>query len=116
MSLKACVILVFSASLLTGCAGVRERIFGTGAQSDRALPFRASLSKGDDRRDVTVRVRAGGVGVADVRESVRFPATRYCLTTFGGSDTAWVIDPSTGDWAFSRDGQDMIFQGRCVAR
>ncbi|MEM7719417.1 MAG: hypothetical protein AAF222_09440 [Pseudomonadota bacterium] len=116
MSLKGWVILVFAASLLTGCAGVRERVFGTGVQSDRALPFRARLSKGDDRRDITVRVRAGGVAVSDVRESVRFPATRYCLTTFGGSDTRWIIDPATGDWAFARDGQDMIFQGRCTAR
>ena len=63
-----------------------------------------------------MRVRAGGVGVSDARESARFPATRYCLTTYGASDVDWAIDPDTGDWAFSRDGQEMIFSGRCTAR
>lgn len=106
-----CVLLMIS-----GC-GVRERVFGAGAtQSDVALPFRAKLTKGVDRRDFTVRVRAGGASVDRVRESVRFQATGYCLSTFGGSDTRWAIDPVTGDWAFTRDGEDMIFSGRCTAR
>lgn len=115
MSLNRWIILGTVAVLLSGCASARERVFG-GAQSDRALPFRASVLKGNDNRNIAVRVRAGGVSVADVRESVRFQATRYCLTTFGGADTLWQIDPKTGDWAFARDGQDMIFEGRCVAR
>ena len=115
MSLKRWIILGSAAVLLSGCGTIRERFF-SGGQSDRALPFRASLTKGEDGRDISVRVRAGGVSVADVRESVRFQATRYCLTNFGGADTRWQIDPATGDWAFTREGQDMIFQGRCVAR
>ena len=109
-------MLIFACLTLTlsGCANVRERIFGN--PQEASLPYRAVLTKGEDRRDFAVRVRAGGVSVPDVRESVRFPATRYCLTTFGGSDTRWSIDPASGDWAFRRDGQDMIFNGRCVAR
>ena len=109
--------LVFCAALMLSGCGVRERLFGGGAgQADTALPFKAKLSKGDDRRNISVRVRAGGVSVDDVRESVRFEATRYCLSSYGASDTRWDIDPTTGDWAFNRDGQDMIFTGRCVAR
>ena len=115
MHLKRWIILGSVAVLLGGCANVRDRVFG-GAQSDRSLPFRTCITKGDDRRDIAVRVRAGGVPVSDVRESVRFQATRYCLTNFGGADTRWQIDPVTRDWAFAREGQDMIFQGRCVAR
>lgn len=116
MTLTRLVIFVCTTMMLTSC-GLRERIFGGGAgQADTALPFNAKLTKGDDRRDIAVRVRAGGVSVADVRESVRFQATRYCLATYGGSETRWAIDPATGDWAFARDGQDMIFTGRCVAR
>ena len=116
MTLMRIIIFVCIALMLSGC-GIRERLFGSGAgQADAALPFRANLSKGDDRRDFTIRVRAGGVSVPDVRESVRFQATRYSLATFGGSDTRWQIDPATGDWAFVRDGQDMIFAGRCLAR
>ena len=110
------LILACLTLTLAGCASVRERVFGGGSQSAASLPFRASLARGEDRRDFVVRVRAGGATVDDVRESVRFPATRYCLTTFGGSDTRWVTDNATGDWGFSRDGQDMIFTGRCVAR
>lgn len=115
MALKQWIILGSVAVFLSGCGSVRERLFGV-SQADRVLPFRASLTKGEDRRDIAVRVRAGGVSVADVRESVRFQATRYCLNTFGGSDTRWQLDPVSGDWAFRRDGEDMIFQGRCVAR
>ena len=115
MSLKRWIILGSIAILLGGCGTVRDRLFG-GSQADRALPYRASLTKGDDRREISVRVRAGAVSVSAVRESVRFQATRYCLTNFGGADTLWRINPATGDWAFTRDGQDMIFQGRCVAR
>lgn len=110
------IIFVCIALTLSGC-GIRERIFGGGAgQADAVLPYRAKLTKGEDPRDFAVRVQAGGVSVSDVRESVRFQATRYCLATYGGSDTNWQIDPATGDWAFTRDGQDMIFTGRCVAR
>lgn len=116
MSLNRWIILGSILLMVAGCGSVRERVFGGGGQSDRSLAYRTSLTKGDDRRDITIRVRAGGVSVPDVRESVRFAATRYCLQTFGGSDTRWRIDPATQDWAFTRDGRDMIFQGRCVAR
>lgn len=114
MALTRMVIFLGIGLMLGGC-GVRERLFGDG-QSPDALPFNAKLTKGDDRRDIAVRVRAGGVTVNDVRESVRFQATRYCLATYGASDTRWRIDPATGDWAFTREGQDMIFNGRCTAR
>lgn len=88
---------------------------GTGSPS-APLEFRARLQRGEDRRDFTVRVRAGGATVGQVRESVRFQSTRYCLPTFGKSDTEWTIDAESGDWAFTRDGADMIFSGRCTAR
>ncbi len=114
MTLTRLAIFLGIAVMLSGC-GLRDRIFGDG-QADTALPYRAKLTKGDDRRNITIRVRAGGVTVNDVRESVRFEATRYCIANYGGSDTRWLIDPATGDWAFSRDGQDMIFTGRCTAR
>lgn len=109
------IIFICLALTLTGC-GIRERVFGGDGQAADALAFNAKLTKGDDRRDIAVRVRAGGVTVGDVRESVRFQATRYCLATYGASDTRWQIDPATGEWAFARDGQDMIFNGRCTAR
>lgn len=116
MSLKRWIILGSIALIVSGC-GVRDRLFGGGEQSDRTLPYRTSISKGEDRRNIAVRVeRAGGVSVDDVRESARFGATRYCLSNFGGSDARWALDPQSGEWAFTRDGADMIFTARCVAR
>jgi len=115
MTPKHLIVLSCIALTLSGC-GLRERIFGTTGTADRALPYRTSLARGEDRRNITVRVRARNAGVAQVRESVRFQATRYCLANFGGSDTRWTLDARTGDWAFSHDGDEMVFTGRCVAR
>ncbi len=128
--MRATKVVVFGVLILSlaGCATLGRiggggggflgigRVFGDGGASEQGLPFRASLNRGQDRRDFTVKVRAGGVGVPQARESARFPATRYCLETYGGSEIDWTINPATGDWAFSRDGQSMIFQGRCIAR
>lgn len=99
---------------LAGCGLIRP-IGGEGVSAQN-LPYRASLKRGEDRRDLTVRVRAPGATVGQVRESVRFQTTRYCLSTFGGSDAYWAIDPATGDWAFVRAGEDMVFTARCTAR
>ena len=72
MSLKRWIILGSVALMLSGCASVRERIFGGGGEADRALPYRTKIVKGEDRRNISVRVlRAGGVAVRDVRESAR---------------------------------------------
>ena len=93
--------------------------FGIGDQSRRAesnveLPFRAKLSKGEERA-FTVAVTHEGNGVEEVRESVRFEATKYCLLNFGGSDAEWEIDPASEDWAFTQDGAQLIFAGECTA-
>lgn len=108
-------LILMMAVGLAGCG-----FFNFGGDSEgvaaSALPFKASLSKGDDSRDFAVSVRGGDNGLGAVRETVRFTATRYCLPVFGGSDVDWVIDPATQDWAFTRDGEDMVFQGRCLAR
>ena len=108
------VIAVALALSLTACGLIRPQT-GEGV-SATALPYRASLSRGEDRRDVAVTVRALGASVDDVRESVRFHVTRYCLPTFGASSADWTIDPATGDWAFVQDGETMIFTARCTSR
>lgn len=84
------------------------------ADTDRTLPFKAKLRKGEGRA-FAVSVAHEGNGVADVRESVRFEATKYCLLTFGGSDAAWQTDPATRDWAFTQDGSSLMFNGECTA-
>ena len=115
MQVSKVVILGTVILMLAGC-GVRDRLFGTGGQPDRALPFKAKLVRGEDRRDFQVQVKAGGATVDQARESVRFQATRYCIKRYGGSDADWQIDPATGDWAFTRNGDEMVFSGRCTTR
>jgi hypothetical protein len=111
---KRGVFLICAALSVSGCGWFN--FGGTRAVSDTDLPFRASLSRGEDRRDFTVSVRAEGNSLDAVRETVRFTATSYCLPTYGGSDVDWQIDPATQDWAFVRDGADLVFNGRCLAR
>ena len=100
---------------LTGCGrfGLGDR--SKGADTERDLPFRAKLSKGEDKRDISISVENKGEGVEAVRESVRFEATKYCLLNFGGSDAEWAIDPTSEDWAFTQDGSALVFEARCVA-
>ena len=90
-------------------------IFG-GDGSEAGLPYRASLARTEEPRSFAVRVTAGEATVDDVRESARMPATRYCLETYGGSDVDWDMDSASGDWEFARDGEFMVFSGRCTTR
>lgn len=102
---------------MSGCGnnGWFGDIFGDDG-TNAGLPYRASLSRADEPRSFTVSVTASEASVDAVRESVRMPATRHCLETYGGSDVDWVTDPSSGDWEFARDGDFMVFSGRCTVR
>ncbi len=113
-------ILVALCLSLTGCGAVRQ-LFGSGVgeaagEGESALIYKARLSKGTDRRTFTVSVASRGAGLDEVRESVRFQATGYCLFNYGNSDTEWRLDPATGDWAFGQSGETLTFSGRCMAR
>lgn len=112
--IRALLILTLAASVAS-CGLVRSDK-SKGAASERALPFKAKLKKGDDRRDFSVAVANRGAGLSEVRESVRFEATKYCLLNYGGSEADWTIDPATKDWAFAQDGDRLVFTARCSAR
>lgn len=102
---------------MSGCGeggGIREFFGGDGPEA--GLPYRASLSGAEDPRSFTVSVTAGEATVDEVRESARMPATRHCLETYGGSDVDWVTEPATGQWKFVREGDFMVFSGRCTVR
>ena len=108
------VALTFS---MSGCGeggGIRGFFGGDGP--DAGLPYRASLSRAEEPRSFTVSVTASEAAVEAVRESARMPATRHCLETYGGSDVDWATDPASGEWEFVRDGDDMVFSGRCTVR
>lgn len=102
------------ASATFGCSTVdRLNPFNRKAQAETALPFRAALRKEADGV-LAVTVRADGAGVDALRESVRYPVTRHCLTERGQSDADWVIDPATGDWAYTADTSgNLTFRAKC---
>lgn len=110
------LLLILALTLSVASCGLLSRDKSRGAESERELPFKAKLSAGDDRRNIAVAVEHRGAGVAEVRESVRFEATKYCLLNYGGSDAAWQISPVSNDWAFTQDGSKLIFNARCTAR
>ncbi|MYA89017.1 MAG: hypothetical protein F4X97_11330 [Boseongicola sp. SB0662_bin_57] len=102
---------------VSGCGeggGLRGFFGGDGPET--GLPYRASLSRAEEPRSFTVSVTASEATVNEVRESARMPATRHCLETYGGSDVNWLTDPASGDWAFARNGDFMVFSGRCTVR
>lgn len=103
-------------STLSAC-GIPQRFGFGGAEPETPLPFRTDLDRNrDEPRLFTVSVEAQGAGIDAVRESVRHPATGYCLITFGGSDIDWDMD-GAGEWRAARteDG-DLVFSGTCTAR
>ena len=106
---------------LAGC-GWLSNTFGSigetfGFGDDGGLPFRASVDPGEDPRDLVVSVPApASVALEELRESARFPVTRYCLANYGTSEAEWVTDPATGDWAVTRTENGARLQARCTGR
>ena len=110
-------LLIITALVLSTASCARlGRDKSRNAATERTLPFKAKLSSGEDKRDVAVTVVNNGAGVEDVRESVRFEVTKYCLLNYGGSDAEWQMSSVSDDWAFTQDGDKLIFSARCIAR
>ncbi len=103
------------AVVLSGC-GVPQRLGFFNATPEVTLPFRSKLTPLDEDRRFVVRVQANGAGIADVRESVRHPATAHCLLEHGGSDIDWDLD-AAGEWRPIRDADGgLTFSGICSTR
>ena len=103
------------ALVLAGC-GVQQRLGFAKAAPEIELPFRSKLTKGETDREFSVKVEAAGADLDAVRESVRHPATGYCLLNFGGSDIAWDMD-ADGVWLGIPDEDgDLTYAGTCTAR
>ncbi len=117
MNWRALILLLLCGAMVAACG--RNR--GERAAKHRVdLPFKATLDRAEDPRDFTVSLAATGdispEAIDTMRESIRYPATRYCLYNFGGSDIDWQTDAVSGDWAVSRNGERLAFHGRCQSR
>ncbi|MFN6979505.1 MAG: hypothetical protein ACK4OP_15350, partial [Gemmobacter sp.] len=105
--------LALSPVTLAGCDTL-QAVTQRGARPDTPLPYRTRLTREADRRDIVIAVDNRGAGLDEVRESVRFEATRHCLATVGSSQTEWQTDAATGDWAYTADGARLVFRARCI--
>ena len=117
MSVARTALLTLSVLGLASCGGLGKGggLFRT--VTERELPFKTKITNGDDRRDfVIVASKAAEADVDDVRESVRHKATRYCIYNIGSSQIDWDMDPATEDWAYTRDGENLGFSGRCIGK
>ena len=123
--MRAGAVLIL-ATALAGCGAAQSVsdfvVGGIGVgpnrvRTDVTVPYAAVLvADREDRRAFVVTTREVAVPLADLRESIRYPATRYCIKTFGASDADWTIDAATGDWASSLQDDQRVFSGRCTAR
>ena len=113
-------------SMLASC-GVARNVggaLGVGSASakrtsveinDRRYRARSSADR-EDRRKFSVTVSPATVDPEAALEAGRYQATRYCLLTFGGSDTDWIIGPDTPLSEIPLDGDTFTLSGRCTQR
>ena len=80
------------------------------------LPYKAILKVEKKSDSFSIKVRNKGKSIAEVRESVRFEATKYCLIKFGNSEVNWLMDDNTGDWKFESTAKQLTFFGKCEVR
>lgn len=120
------IVLGLVAVTLAGCARIQGGLGALGvgqASAKRAdvqisgVRFRARANAdGADRRQFTVTVTPFAADPDGAREAGRYQATRYCLLTYGGSDTEWTAGPDLPAEALTVEGDTLLLQGRCTQR
>ena len=101
---------------LFGCGSINPYFKGFKVKPTEPLPYKTNLSSQKNAEEFVVSVKNKEQGIEEVRESVRFEATKYCLLYFGTSDINWKISQITQDWAFDSNSEKLIFSGQCEVR
>lgn len=116
MSRAALLAALAALTVLSGCGISRFNPFTPRGAPEAPLPYKATLTRSDnDPRAFVVSAEAAGVALAQARESLRHPATAFCLLNYGSSDVAWQRTAG-GDWATARQGRALMVRGRCQTR
>ena len=115
-------------TMLASCGAIRNTAgaLGVGSGSgnakrtqvevnDRRFRARATPDR-DDARAFTVTVTPVAIDPDAALRTGRYQATRYCLLTFGGSDTEWINGPDTPLSDLPLDGDSVTLSGRCTQR
>ena len=69
-----------------------------------------------DRRQIMVTVTPFAIDPDGAREAGRYQAARYCLLTYGGSDTEWALGPDRPVEELAVVDDTLTLQGRCSQR
>lgn len=120
------LILVAIMFGLSSCGLVRNTAGALGVGSSAVnrttveadgVRFRARTTvTSDDRRDFDATAEPFAANPEGAVEAARYQATRYCLLTFGGSDTAWTVGPDTPPEELSVEDDTVTLSGRCTQR
>ena len=113
-------------SLLASCGAARNvgGALGVGAANpnrtqveinDRRFRAKTTADRSDPRA-FTVTVSPVAVDPEAALAAGRYQATRYCLLTFGGSDTEWSKGPDSPLSELPLDGDSVLLSGRCTQR
>jgi len=124
--MKKILLLMTIAFCLSSCGVARNvgSTLGVGkASSNRTtvendgIRYRARASATrEDRRNFIVTVSPVAQNPEGALEAGRYQATRYCLLTFGGSDTDWTIGPETPISEIPIEGKTLTLTGRCTQK
>lgn len=77
--------------------------------------FRArARPSSEDKRDITITIKPVAVNPEGAVEAGRYEATKYCLLTYGGSDTDWIIGPDTPLSQIPLEDDTFTMHGRCT--
>ena len=120
------ILLVLILGTTAGCARVQGGLgrlgIGAGAAKRSQVEiegtrFRARANADSaDRRAVTITVTPVAVNPDGAREAGRYEATKYCLLTYGGSDTEWTVSPDQPIEELPVADDTLTLQGRCIQR
>ncbi|KMW57840.1 hypothetical protein AIOL_002808 [Candidatus Rhodobacter oscarellae] len=92
-------------------ASKRTTVEGNGTR----FRARANVQSGD-RRAVTITVTPVAADPDGAKEAGRYQATRYCLLTYGGSDTEWTIGPDQPIEELPVENDTLTLEGRCTQK
>ena len=111
LATTACSRIGNAVGRLSGAASGQSRVELEGTR------FRARLERNrDDTRQVVISVTPVAVNPEGAQEAGRLEATKYCLKTFGSSDTAWEIGPDLPVEELEIVDDRIVLVGRCTQR
>jgi hypothetical protein len=100
-----------------GALGVGSSAAGRTTLETNGVRYRArTTADREDRRSFTSSAGPTSPSLEGAVEAAVYQATRYCLLTFGGSDTEWITGPDTAPENLPLDGDLVTLTGRCTQK